>query len=144
MVQFRKTATLEEFSMDISVDLVAGKYIELMSMKVPAQQIRFWGNGSIINGVDDRGIFKLSVADANGNEIKGTARLVVSDANKVNRNFRREDRTEDLSTNGVKVGKDVVGAGEDSYLIVEFKPDASATADKAHTSVFAPITVRTK
>jgi hypothetical protein len=145
MVEFRKTAVIGDFSMDSTVALVAGKYIELMSMQVPAQQVRFWGNGSIRGGVDDRGTFKLNVNTTAPANIPGTARIVVADANKVVRNFRREDRSDDLNTSagGVKLGKDVVGAGQDSYLTIEYNCDSSATATLADTTVFAPITIRT-
>lgn len=147
MVEFRKTAVLGDFDMDATVTLPAGKYVELMNIKVPAQQVIFWGNGAIQTGVDDRGTFKLNVYDGSGTPvlIPGTARIVVSDANRVVRNFRKEDRTEDLvaSSSGVKLGKDAVGAGQDSYLSIEFKADATTTATKANCSVSAPITIRT-
>ena len=142
MVEFRKTAILSEFSMDATVSLPAGKYVELVSMTVPSQQIRFWGNGNIINGVDDRGTLKLNVKTSVPANIPGTARLVVSDANKIIRNFRREDRSEDLVT-GIRIGKDMVGSSEDSFLILEYAADAAATATKADSSISAPITVRT-
>lgn len=142
MVEFRKTAVIGDFSMDTTVSLPAGKYVELMNIKVPAQQVNFWGNGQIQNGVDDRGTFKLDVQNATPANIKGTARIVVADANKVVRNFRREDRSEDLLT-GVKLGKDLVGAGQDSYLIIEYSADATDTATSANTTVSAPITIRT-
>lgn len=142
MVEFRKTAVLSEFTMDSTVSLPAGKYVELMSKKIPAQQQNFWGNGAIIGGVDDRGTFKLDVQTTAPANIPGTCRIVVADANKVVRNFRREDRSEDLVT-GVKLGKDVVGAGQDSYLIVEYAADAAATATSADSTISAPITIRT-
>jgi hypothetical protein len=128
--------------MDSSVSCPAGKYVELMSVKVPAQQVNFWGNGAIVNGVDDRGTFKLDVKNSTPANIPGTARIVVADANKVVRNFRREDRSEDLLT-GVKLGKDVVGAGQDSYLIVEYAADSTDTATSANTTISAPVTIRT-
>lgn len=142
MVEFRKTAVKNDFSMDATVSLPANKYVELLNMQIPAQQQRFWGNGAILNGVDDRGTFKLDVMTSGSVNIPGTARIVVADANKVVRNFRREDRSEDLQT-GVKLGKDVIGAGQDSYLIVEYAADAAATATQAQSTVSAPITIRT-
>ena len=142
MVEFRKTSILSEFEFDSSVALPSGSFVTLAQMKVPAQQIRFWGNGHIVNGVDDRGILKLTVKDSNGNVISGTARLMVKDANGVINNFRRADRTEDLS-NGVRVGKDSIGAKQDSYLVIEFKADADSTADMSKTELYAPITIRT-
>lgn len=142
MVEFRKTAVLTDFSMSSTVSCPAGSYVEVMNIKVPAQQINFWGNGAIINGVDDRGTFKLNLETTAGANIPGTARIVVADANKVVRNFRREDRSEDLVT-GVKVGKDVVGAGQDSFLSIEYKADTTAIATSADSSVSAPITIRT-
>lgn len=145
MVEFRKTAVIGDFTMDTSVALVTNKFLELMSMQVPAQQIRYWGNGAIVNGVDDRGTFKLNPKTSGSADIAGTARLVVSDANKVVRNFRREDRSNDLvdAASGVRLGKDVVGAKEDSYLIIEYKADSAGTATAAQSTVFAPITIRT-
>lgn len=142
MVEFRKTAVKGDFTMSSTVSCPAGSYVEVMNIKVPAQQVNFWGNGAIRGGVDDRGTFKLDLQTSASANIPGTARIVVSDANKVVRNFRREDRSEDLVT-GVKVGKDVVGAGQDSFLSIEYKADATATATLAQSSVSAPITIRT-
>jgi len=142
MVEFRKTEIISGFDMDATVSLPAGKYVELMSLQVPAQQQKFWGNGAIVGGVDDRGTFKLDVQTSAPANIPGTCRIVVADANKVVRNFRREDRSEDLVT-GVKLGKDVVGAGQDSYLIMEYAADTAATATKADSSTSAPVTIRT-
>jgi hypothetical protein len=142
MVEFRKTAVISEFTMDATVSLPAGKYVELMNKKISAQQVNFWGNGAIMGGVDDRGNFKLNVKTSAAANIPGTSRIVVSDANKVIRNFRREDRSEDLVT-GVQLGKDSIGAGQDSFLIIEYAADAAAVATVADTTVSAPITIRT-
>ncbi len=142
MVEFRQTAILKEFEYDSTVALPSSSFVTLAKMKVPAQQIRFWGNGAIVNGVDDRGILKLIVKDSNGNTISGLARLMVKDANGVINEYRRGARTEDLA-NGVRVGKDKVGAKQDSYLVIEFKADADSTADMTKTTLFAPITIRT-
>ena len=136
---FRKTATIDDFDMDTTVSLKSGKWIELMNMKIPAQQIRNFGNGFIINGVDDRGIFKLDVKTSGDTNIPGTCRLTVSDANYVNRYFLREDRSEDL-TEGIRLPYTKPAAGEDSYLIVEYKPDSDADADATKTSISMPLT----
>jgi hypothetical protein len=142
MVEFRKTATLSDFEVADSQAMIGGKYQEVMTMKVPAQQNRFFGNGAIINGVDDRGEFKLDLQETGPANIPGTSRLVVADANKVVRNFRREDRSED-ATSGINLGKDSVFAKEDSYLIVEYNPDADKTMQKSLSSAKVPITIRT-
>lgn len=147
MVEFKKTATKNDFDIDSTVSCTAGKYTEIANMQVPAQQLRFWGNGGIINGVDDRGVLKMDLNTSAPALIPGTVRLVVADANKVVRNFVQEIRTEDLdSTVGTytRLAKySSVGAKEDSYLLVEFNPDSTATISKADSTISAPITIRT-
>lgn len=147
MVEFKKTATISDFTMDTTVSCTAGKYTEIAYMQVPAQQKRFWGNGSIIGGVDDRGVLKMDLKNSTPALVPGTVRLVVADANKVVRHFVQEIRTEDLDstvatyTRLAKYGQ--VSAKEDSYLLIEFNPDSTATLTTANCTISAPITIRT-
>lgn len=140
--KFIKTAILSDFTMATTVALVAGQYVDLMTMKIPAQQLREFGSSGIINGVDDRGVFKLSVNKAGPTNLPGSARLVVRDANGVVSNFIREDRSADLST-GVKVGETKLWAKQDSYLVIQYMPDASDTATKADSTASVPLTIVT-
>jgi len=139
MVTFRKTARLQDFTMPATVAIPAGRFVEVATMIIPAQQRRYFGNGGIINGVDDRGIMTLVFRTAVPAVIPGTARLVVSDANRVRRVFLREDRSEDLAT-GVRLGVTTPGAQQDSLLIIEYMADVAATATLADSTGAIPLT----
>jgi len=145
MVKFSKTSVLSDWAMDISVNCPAQKFVEVLNLQVPAQQIIRWGGGSIIGGVDARETMVFNLNSAPNTLISGTVRIVVSDANKVVRNFVKEIRTEDLITGkGIKLGEILaVGAKQDSYLIVEFAADVTSTATLVDSTAFIPITIET-
>lgn len=142
MVTFRKTARLLDFDMPATVDIPAGRFVEVATMTIPAQQMRYFGNGGIINGVDDRGTFTLDLNTSVPAAIPGTCRLVVSDANRVRRVFLREDRSEDLAAaaGGVQLGFTTPGAKQDSLLIIEYMADTAATATSADSAGSIPLT----
>jgi len=142
MVTFRKTARLSEFELPATNVLPAGRFVEVASMRTPAQQLRCFGNGDIINGVDDRGIFRLNLNTSVPALIHGSSRLVVSDANRVKRIFLREDRSEDLSV-GLRLGMTEPFAQEDSLLIIEYMADVTNTMTSANSTGSIPLTFQT-
>jgi len=139
MTTFRKTARLADFTMPATNVLPAGRFVEVATMTIPAQQRRYFGNGGIINGVDDRGIFTMILNTSDPAPVAGTSRLVVSDANRIRRVFLREDRSEDLAT-GVRLGLTTPGAQQDSLLIIEYMADAGATITSADSVGSIPLT----
>lgn len=139
MVTFRKTARLQDFNMPATVAVPAGRFVEVATMTVPAQQLRYFGNGGIVNGVDDRGTLTIDLMSAPATTIPGTYRLVVADANRVRREFLREDRSEDLA-NGVRLGFQTPGAKQDSLLIIEFMADTDDVATSTDSTGAVPLT----
>jgi len=116
--------------------LSTGVRVVVWKKKVGAQQMMTFGKGAIRGGVDDRGILYLSLKDNASApvQLEGTFRFELWDANDIPQAILHEvrseevrgsktDRTqayflEELSHKGV--------AKEDSYLVITFKPDASA------------------
>lgn len=131
---------LSDFDVETTVNLPAGKYVPFAEMKIPAKQVRRFGSSAIINGVDDRGELKLEIKDSSENVITGTARLRVSDANKITNRFLKGYRSEQLSA-GVKLGSQPIGASQDAFLIIEFQADTTSTADRSQCSASVPITI---
>lgn len=143
---FRKTLKLSDFTMASTVALVAGDWRELAYLQVPAQQLRQFGYGAIVNGVDDRGTFKLAVNTSSPAAISGSARLVVKDANRLTTSVILDDRSEVLASgtdlgDGVRLGASLPAAKEDSYLVIEYDPDSSATATSADSDALVPVTI---
>lgn len=144
-VKYSKNFVEDEFSIDTTVTLPAGKYTEVFVMSVPAQQIRTWGARGILGtGVDDRGTLTFAIKDASGTTIAGSARMIVTDAGRNSRVPLEEVRsTEGVTGRRVAEAKDKY-VGEDSLLILEYKPDSDATATGANCTISAPITILSK
>lgn len=152
--EYRKTAVLTDFTLPTTVALVTGTYLDIATMKTPAQQLRAFGFGAIENGVDDRGVYKLAVNTSAPAQIAGSSRLVVRDANGVVNQFVREDSSNDLASTtslgtGVRVprgglynnGKGGWFAKQDSFLVIQFNPTTSATATLANCLAQVPLTI---
>lgn len=141
-VTFKKTSVLsgDEWNIDATTTAPATKFTEWAVQEIKAQQERFFGNGAIVNGVDDRGKLKIDLKDDSDAEINGTVRITVSDANRVNRKFLKEERTEDLRE-GIRLGYTEPGAKQDSLLILEVQPDSQTTIDQGNSSGSVPLTV---
>lgn len=140
-VRFEEDMILSNFVTKTTVALNEGEWKELATYKVPSQEVRYFGKGSIVNGVDNRGTFKLTVKDGSNNSITGNARLVARDANGWAPKPIISPRSETLEANGEQLGFSGVGAKTDSYLAIEFRPDEDATATIANCSLQLPTTV---
>jgi hypothetical protein len=140
-VKFEEDMILSNFESATTVALLAGKWEELATYKIPSQEIRYFGKGSIVSGVDNRGTFKLSVKTGADAVISGNARLVARDANGWNPKPIISPRSETLGADGEQLGYTGVGAKTDSYLAIEFRPDADATATIANCTLQLPTTV---
>ncbi len=102
--------------------------------KVPAQQVVMFGKGAIVNGVDDRGILYLHFKDNAGTPVtlEGDYKLGYMDANKLHFTPLKEGDTEDMHVSKTVrdeanvLGLTGPGARQDSYLVIEFTPNAAA------------------
>jgi hypothetical protein len=146
---FAKTLTKEHFGLISDVQVFAGKYNEIGRYRVPAQQIVCWGSRSLSRTTDIGEPIQIVLKDSNGNEIKGWIRLKVADANNVNTRVLLEERSEKFTVpvtdrdNAIKLPQMKPCAREDSYLIIEFKPDSDATISASNSTIIAPVTVFT-
>lgn len=148
--EYIKTLTLaSDLTMETTVALVAGKYIDLATYQVPPKQRIFVGHGKINLGVDDRGTFKANINTVAPADIKGSMRILLRDANGINSVFLREDLSDDYET-GVRVGKggktgnegNAPFVTEDEYIVLQHNPTASATATKADSTISLPVTIQ--
>ncbi|HIQ50298.1 MAG TPA: hypothetical protein EYH56_03850 [Nanoarchaeota archaeon] len=146
MQRFIKTLTKEDFSL-VDTQVFSGKYNEVCRLRVPAQNVIYWGAGAVMDGVDLREPIQIVFKDSNGNEIRGWVRIKVHDANDVRTVTLLEDRSEKFSIpptdriNAYKLGIMKPGAKEDSYLVIEIKPDQDATISAQNSVLNIPVTV---
>ena len=149
MASFKTVKTLNDFSeVKDGATLVAGDFQTIAKLVVPAQQLMTFGAGNIIDGVDDRSILFAKTMDDAGNEVKGTLRLVLADANEVKKVVVVEVRSEQVTAsktdanNSYKLAQYPAWAKEDSKLIIEFRPDKAFKFSKANSDYQIPITVK--
>ena len=144
--KFQRYYTATDFgfgSADSGVNLTAGKWSEIGSLKVGAQQQLTWGIGSASGNVDTRRNIKFQVFDNTPAQIDGVVRFALTNATKTDIRIVLEDRTENL-VNGVPMEEVDMRAREDSYLIVYMLIDGSSdkTLDVTQENTFlAPATL---
>ena len=126
---------------DSDVTLTSGKWTEIGSLQVGAQQQLAWGIGNTAGGVDTRRNVTFKVYHTDANMINGVVRFAVANATKTDIRIILEDRTENLSS-GVPLAESSLRAREDSYLVVYMLIDGSSdkTLDvsQANNSFLAP------
>ncbi|WP_321504724.1 hypothetical protein [uncultured Methanoregula sp.] len=118
------------------------QFIDVFSLKVGAQQVKAFGNGSIVGGVDNRGILYISLKDNTGTpvQLEGKIRLALRNANGNRTEVILEELTEKLrasktdKTQAYMLGLiDALKAKQDSYLIIQFLARDATTAGKTIT-----------
>lgn len=148
MVQIYPATLTQADFISGDVNVYAGKNIEIGAYKTSAQTINYFGKGSIENGVDNRGKLYISLFDTNATpvQLEGWVSLVIKDANRYTSKVIMRERTENLRasktdiTQAYMLGFVTPGAKQDSYLTIEFEPDADAVVSKDNSSMLIPIT----
>lgn len=119
--KFPRYYTAQDFGFgvtDTDITLTSGKWTEIGSLQVGAQQQLAWGLGNTANNVDTRRNVTFSVYDNTPAVINGVVRFAYTNATKTDIRIVLEDRTENL-VNGVPMAEVMrQRAREDSYLIV--------------------------
>jgi len=137
------TTTFDGKTTDTSTWLMA-KY------RVPAQQVVRVGTGQIVNGVDDRGVFFLSIKDNNSAQIDGEYRITYLDANELKKLVVKEGYTANVRTS--KTARDASnvlpetgpGVRQDSYVVIEFLPSVgNKTIKIENCDLELPVTIYT-
>lgn len=129
---------------DSDVILTSGKWTEVGSFKVGAQQQLAWGSGSAEGNNDTRRNIKFKVTDGT-NTINGVVRFAYANATKTDIKIVLEDRTENLA-DGVPLEEITYRrAREDSYLIVymlvDSATDVTIDVSDANNVFLAPATL---
>ncbi len=140
-IRYQEDMVLSMLSMNATVNLTAGQWSDLITFPVPNQENRYFGYGDDSNGVDKRGIFKLTVKTSAEAVITGNARIVATDRNRLTPRPGISPRSESLISDGVRLGFTNIGARPNSLLVIQFRPDADAVADKTKCSIQLPVTV---
>ncbi len=147
---FTESINLASFStVNDGKTLYAGQFNDVAVLKVPAQQVRKFGAGGLINGVDVRAIFFISLFDGSATpvQIEGVFKLSNRDANLRNDIPFIQPRTESLRgsktdrNNAYLLGEAGLGSKQDSYLVMSIKPDTQLVLSQANSSVLVPMTV---
>jgi hypothetical protein len=152
---FPKTLTKADFSLaqGSSQSIVAGVWNTIGTFTVPAQQKYRFGYGNP-KEPDNQGYLYVDLKDTSATpvQIEGIIRLVYSDASGLKKQVIFEDRTNRLR--GSTVDKKLMiplpetpcglrpdsYASEDDKLLIELKPDASATLSYANSTIYIPAT----
>lgn len=128
---------------DVTIPSTA--YTKICYYQVPAQQQIALGAGEIANGVDSREYVEIRFDDTNGMQIAGKFRIGYTNANETNIQIIKEERSDNIGTASTVKLAEVknLRVGEDSYLIIYCKPDATTLLDMsdANNKVLLPVTV---
>lgn len=146
--KFERYYTASDFGFgpsDSDVTLTAGKWTEIGSLQVGAQQMLAWGIGNTAGGVDTRRNIKIKLIDDAAAQIHGVVRFAYANATKTDIRIVLEDRTENLD-DGVPLGEITsMRAREDSYLVIYVLIDGAADkvldVSAAANELLAPATL---
>jgi len=119
--------------------------------KVPAQQVVRVGTGAIRGGVDDRGVFFMSIKDSTNAQVDGDYRITYLDANELKKVVVKEGSTANVRSSKTERDASNVlpetgpGAREDSYVVIEFLPyeNGKVVAD-VNSEIELPVTIYTQ
>jgi hypothetical protein len=147
--KFPRVYNKTNFGLTADVVCQPGIYTPVASVTVPAGQNVTFGVGSL-GATDSREPAYIRL-DATSGQIHGTIRLVITDPNEINTIVVAEQRTEragsDINdkTKAFLLGEYNRLAGQDSKLLIQFKPDGTSAVtideDDADTSILVPVTV---
>jgi len=153
-MNFPRIYNKTDFGLTADVVCQPAMYSPIGTVTVPAQQMLSYGIGGTAGGVDTREVCFIDVKsnDATPANLEGKVRLVIADANLINRVVIAEQRTERLRasqndlTTGFRLGNAPAWAKQDSKLIIEFYPDNAAAVtvgyDTGETDMLVPVVVR--
>lgn len=123
--------------------------------RVPAQQVIKFGTGTVVNGVDNRGVLMVHVEDSAAADLAGGSTVQIGYENANQTHFMpvwegRADQIDDVTLASTRnsnntLGEIGPGARQDSYLVIRVKPATTlATTFADATSDFrVPVTIYT-
>jgi len=152
--RFIESITLKQFTSNADGKILyAGQQNDVATLKIPAQQMRSWGqNGVTPGGADLRGILYVSLFDTTATpvQIEGSLRLAIRNNIGDKTVVYVQPRTESLRgsktdrTNAFLLGVQRLKAIHDSYLVISIEPDAEATFSLANSDALLPLTIYTE
>jgi len=151
--QWTKTLKLSNFTSTFDGKTTDTSTWLMVKYKVPAQQVIRVGTGAIRGGVDDRGVFYMSIMDNDtpAVQVDGDYRISYLDANELKKVVVKEGSTANVRTSKtVRDASNVLpevgpGAREDSYVVIEFLPyTGGLVIADANSEIELPVTIYTK
>ncbi len=145
---FKKRLVYSDFVGIATADqtVTAGKYVTVGTYTIGAQKYATFGFGNVQLDPMNQGRIAIDTENTSGVDIDGWIRLLIANASETAVYTALEERTETLSENLTDMSKWLplteygIKAGEDSKLIIQFKPDTSGTLDSGETLVYIDIT----
>jgi len=149
---FKRIYNLSNFGVTANQTFLAGQYSRVGQVTVPAQQEVTFGANDATGGASVSGsTVYLNLIDDSADEIDGTVRFVLANANETRREVVLEERTEKLRasqydrTQAVLLPEQPLRAKEDSKLIIEIQVDGSSSVtfdyDATNSKALIPVTV---
>ena len=147
LVPFTRVLNTEDLNAGLTetdIECPNTAFTKVAYFQVPAQQQIALGSGKVTDsGRDDREYVRVRLDSVSG-QIAGKVRIGYTNANETNIQIVKEERTDNIGTaSTVKLAEQGQLAGEDSYLIIYFKPDTTTTVDYSDTdnTILLPVTV---
>jgi len=151
-VGFPKTLSKSDLGLTADVTVKAGAWTTIGSFRVPAQQSYRIGQG--LPNTRNQGYIYMKIMNnaTTPAEIKGTVRLIYSDANLYKKQPVFQERNEVLSASKSDINqmkplpeficefREDGKVHEDDYILVEFMPDVDDTVSAANTEILLPVT----
>ena len=144
--KFRRVLSKNDFGLSGTASVSSSDFQKIAQLTVPAQQVMAWGANENYAGGVQGAPAQIDLKNSTPANIEGVIRLVVTDANEVNKQVVLEERTEKFRASAydrsqaVLLMEAVFKAKQDSKLVIEFKPDADDTIDWSQSTIVLPTT----
>jgi len=146
---FKKTLQYTDFTGIATTDqtVTAGKWNTIGTYTVSSQQFATVGYGRINDHPENQGKVFIDTEDTSGTDIDGWIRIALANAQETQVVVVLEERTETLSLGESDTRQRLhmpeypLWAGEDSKILIQFKPDSSGTVDSGETIIYIDATL---
>lgn len=141
---YKDRLTQADFGLTADVACAAGVFTPVGRYQIPFKQRVAWGTGAIMSGVDDRGQLAFLLQSAPATPIAGSIQIKYQDANSYRsptvNTFRTTQATVAAPYRQENVANSLGVAQENSFLRVDFAPDAGATVTTADSTFEVDVT----
>ena len=137
-----------DFGFDADVTAQPNQYNPIGELTVPAQQSMTFGIGGVGSGVDTREVCYVDLQDSTPAELDGSIRFVLSNATGTKTIVVAEQKLaktradKNDKTKGFLLGEYLTLVGQDSKMLIEYKPEGASavTVSEANSDMLIPVT----